>query len=268
MRSGPANRNLEPTIPNAMAVSMSLSFAALVQVWRACTIAARVIRRGGRAVECTGLENRRPFTGFVGSNPTLSATCATLSCYHPGMEKELSKLKRRPFMFPLLLPFAVMAVAIMAAVWIWDMRATTVVIVVRHAEAEIGGDPDPNLSLLGRERAARLARVLAKVQLDHGVDAVFASEMRRTQQTVAPLAESLSLPINILPIAGWTDLPDRLLHEQRGKVVLVAGHSGTIPPLVQSLSGETVSIAEGEYDHLYIIFVPRLSRARLLQLYY
>jgi hypothetical protein len=31
------------------------------------------IRRGGRAVECTGLENRRPLTGTVGSNPTLSA---------------------------------------------------------------------------------------------------------------------------------------------------------------------------------------------------
>src|ERR1700729_749265 len=31
------------------------------------------IRRGGRAVECTGLENRRPFTGLVSSNLTLSA---------------------------------------------------------------------------------------------------------------------------------------------------------------------------------------------------
>jgi hypothetical protein len=30
-------------------------------------------RRGGRAVECTGLENRRPFTGLVSSNLTLSA---------------------------------------------------------------------------------------------------------------------------------------------------------------------------------------------------
>jgi hypothetical protein len=29
--------------------------------------------RGGRAVECTGLENRRPFTGLVSSNLTLSA---------------------------------------------------------------------------------------------------------------------------------------------------------------------------------------------------
>ena len=30
-------------------------------------------RRGGRAVECTGLENRQGCEPFVGSNPTLSA---------------------------------------------------------------------------------------------------------------------------------------------------------------------------------------------------
>jgi hypothetical protein len=34
------------------------------------------VRRGGRVVECTGLENRRPFTGLVSSNLTLSAICA------------------------------------------------------------------------------------------------------------------------------------------------------------------------------------------------
>ena len=32
------------------------------------------VRRGGRVVECTGLENRRPFTGLVSSNLTLSAS--------------------------------------------------------------------------------------------------------------------------------------------------------------------------------------------------
>ncbi len=162
------------------------------------------------------------------------------------MEKELSKLKRRPFMFPLLLPFLVMAVVIVAAVWIWDMRATTVVIAVRHAEVEAGAGPDPSLSLLGQERAARLARVLAKIQGARGVDAVFASEMQRTQQTVAPLSQSSSLPTNVLPVAGWADLPARLISEQRGKVVVVAGHSNTLPPLIEALSGESVSIAEGE----------------------
>jgi broad specificity phosphatase PhoE len=184
------------------------------------------------------------------------------------MEKELSKLKRRPFMFPLLLPFLAMVVVIVAAIWIWDMRATTVVIAVRHAEVETGAGPDPNLSLAGLERAARLARVLAKIQGVRGVDAVFASEMQRTQQTVAPLAQSLSLPTNVLPVAGWADLPNRLLSEQRGKVVLVAGHADTLPPLIEALSGESVAIGADEFDHLYIIFVPRLSRTRLLQISY
>jgi broad specificity phosphatase PhoE len=184
------------------------------------------------------------------------------------MEKELSKLKRRPFMFPLLLPLAVLAVAIVFAIWIWDMRATTIVIAVRHAEAESADGPDPNLSLLGRERAARLARVMAKVQGTRGVDAVFASEMQRTQQTVAPLAQSLSLPTNILPVAAWSELPARIKGEQRGKVILVVGHSNTLPPLIESLSGESIVITENEFDNLYIVFVPPLSHARLLRLSY
>jgi phosphohistidine phosphatase SixA len=184
------------------------------------------------------------------------------------MEKELSKLKRRPFMFPLLLPFLAMAVVIVAAVWFWDMRATTVVIVVQHAEVESGAGPDPNLNLVGQERAARLARVLAKVQGTRGVDAVFASEMQRTQQTVAPLAQSLSLPTNVLPAAGWAELPARLLREQRGKVILIAGQGNTVPPLIEALSGESISATESDFARLYIVIVPRLSHTRLLQLSY
>jgi broad specificity phosphatase PhoE len=184
------------------------------------------------------------------------------------MEKELSNLKRRPFMFPLLLPIAVMAVVVIAGIWIWDMRATTVVIVVRHAEVESTTEPDPNLSLQGRERAARLARVLAKLQGDHGVDVVFASESRRSQQTAAPLAESLSLPVNVIPSAGWDALPDRVLHEQRGKVVLVISHADAVVPLVRTLGGESVTQSDSDYDHLYLIFVPRLSRSRTLGLVY
>ncbi len=34
----------------------------------------RPLRTGGRVVDGTALEMRRPFTGFVGSNPTLSAS--------------------------------------------------------------------------------------------------------------------------------------------------------------------------------------------------
>ena len=41
-------------------------------------------RRGGRAVECTGLENRQPRKGLVSSNLTLSANCSELlRCKRP-----------------------------------------------------------------------------------------------------------------------------------------------------------------------------------------
>jgi broad specificity phosphatase PhoE len=184
------------------------------------------------------------------------------------MEKELIKLKRRPFMFPLLLPVAVIAVAMVMAVWLWEMRAATIVIVVRNAEIETGADPDPNLSLQGRERAARLARVLAKLQIDRGVDAIFASESRRTQQTVAPLAEALSLPVNVVPAAGWSSFPDRLLHDQRGKVVLVVGHADALPAFIEEIGGDAVSVSDNDYDALFALFVPQLSKARTLRLVY
>ena len=51
--------------------------------------------RGGRAVECTGLENRQPFTGLVSSNLTLSARI-----------KDLAVLATRPHHFSApLFPF-------------------------------------------------------------------------------------------------------------------------------------------------------------------
>jgi hypothetical protein len=184
------------------------------------------------------------------------------------MHKELNQLKRRPFMFPLFLPVAVAAAIVAAAIWFWDMRATTIVIVVRHAETEAGSNPDPDLSLAGQERAVRLARTLATIQGARGVDAIYSTETRRTQQTAAPLAQALSLPTNVHAAAGWSDLPKKLLSDQHGKVAVVVGQGNALPPLILALSGETVAIPESEFDHLYIVSVSRLSRTRLLQLRY
>src|SRR6266704_1616259 len=49
---------------------------------------------GGRAVQCTGLENRQTFTGLVGSNPTPSARYLDLTSFktairhHPGKSRQ------------------------------------------------------------------------------------------------------------------------------------------------------------------------------------
>lgn len=184
------------------------------------------------------------------------------------MDKDLGRFRRRPFLFPLVVPFLVLIAVVGVAVWIFDARASTVVVIVRHAEVEAGTDSDPGLSVDGRERAARLARMLSQAQPVRGIDAIFASELRRTQQTVIPLSETLALPVNVVPSAGWTDLPRKILREHRGEYVLVAGHTNTIPALIEALTGEKVTLREDEYDAMFLVFAPQVSKRKVVRLRY
>ena len=184
------------------------------------------------------------------------------------MRKDLNTLRRRPFLFPLLMPIAMMAIVVVVAIWVFDARATTVVIVVRPAEIEQSAEPDANLSLVGKERAARLARVLAQMQSPRAVDAILSADSRRAQQTVQPLAESLSLPTNVVPPSEWESLADRIRRDHRGEVVLVAGDPKQLVPVFTEFADDAIAIPEGEYDRLYVIFAPQLSRNRMLRLSY
>jgi phosphohistidine phosphatase SixA len=184
------------------------------------------------------------------------------------MQRDLDKLRRRPFFFPLILPVLLFIALVAAAAWIFDARATTVVFIVRHAETEGSIDADPELSVEGRERAARLARVLSKAKPDRGVDAIFASEFKRTHQTVTPLSETLALPVNLVPTAAWSELPRRITREHRGEYVLVAGNSGSVAQLVESLSDEQVSLRDDEYDSMFMVFVPQIAKTKVVRLRY
>jgi phosphohistidine phosphatase SixA len=184
------------------------------------------------------------------------------------MDKDLGKLRRRPFLFPLIFPFLVLIAVVAVAVWLFDARASTVIVIVRHGEVETGADADPGLSVDGRERAARLARMLSQAQPVRGIDTIFASELRRTQQTVTPLSEVLALPVNVLPSAAWTELPHKILREHRGEYVLVAGNANTIPQLIRALTGEQVSLREDEYDAMFIVFAPQVSKRKVVRVRY
>lgn len=184
------------------------------------------------------------------------------------MQRDLDKMRRRPFFFPLLLPVLLFIALVAAAAWLFDARATTVVFVVKHAEVEPGSDPDPGLSVDGRERAARLATMLSKAQPVRAIDAIFASEFRRTHQTVTPLSETLALPVNVVPSAAWGELARRITREHRGEYVLVAGSSTTVPPLVKALSGQEVSLRDDEYDAMFIVFVPQISKPKVVRIRY
>jgi phosphohistidine phosphatase SixA len=184
------------------------------------------------------------------------------------MNRDLDKMRRRPFFFPLVLPVLVFFALLAAAIWVFDARATTVVVVIRHAEVDNLAEGDPSLSVDGRERAATLAKRLSQAQPVRGIDAIFSSEFRRTQQTATPLSETLALPINVVPAATWSSLPRKITREHRGEYVLVCGSANTIPGLVEALTGEQVQVREDEYDAMFVVFVPQFSKPKVVRIRY
>lgn len=184
------------------------------------------------------------------------------------MNRNLDRMRRRPFFFPLVVPILVVIGLLAAAAYIFDARATTVVVLVRHAETEQVADPDPGLSVDGRERAARLAKMLSQARPVRGIDAIFTSEFKRTQQTATPLSETLALPLNVVPSATWNALPRKIKREHRGEYVLVTGSANTVPVVIEALTGEKVTIREDEFDAMFIVFVPQIARAKVVRVRY
>ena len=145
-------------------------------------------------------------------------------------------------------------------------RPVTTVIVVRHAEKNIEpNNPDPDLSPAGQVRAQEIARIFG----DSGVQAIYATQYKRTQQTVTPLASRLGLPVVSVDAKQSSELTRRILSNNRGQTVFVAGHNNTAPEIVNMLSGENYpQIAESEYDNMFIVTIYRFGKAKVLKVKY
>jgi 2,3-bisphosphoglycerate-dependent phosphoglycerate mutase len=135
------------------------------------------------------------------------------------------------------------------------VHAQKLVFVVRHAErADTGAmkmqaQVDPPLSAAGEERAAMLAGMLG----DSGIRAIYVTEFRRTQDTARPLAAKLGLKAQSIPSKNTPELAAKLHQDHADDIVLVVGHSNTVSPLIQALGGPAVTIADDEYDNLFIV---------------
>jgi hypothetical protein len=49
---------------------------------------------------------------------------------------------------------------------------------------------------------------------------------------------------------------------------VVSATSVMIPQLIEELSGDLVAVGENEYDPLFVVFLPQLSKAKVLKLRY
>ena len=128
------------------------------------------------------------------------------------------------------------------------------VYLVRHAEKQAAGpgakpDKDPPLSAAGQKRALALVSAMAGVELA----AVFATQFKRTQQTVEPLAKARGLTVEIVDARDTPGLAERV-RGLSGKAVLVAGHSNTVPEVAAALgASDPFAIEDDAFGDLFVL---------------
>lgn len=143
-----------------------------------------------------------------------------------------------------------------------DSPATTTVILVRHAEKQLNAGDDPDLTSEGRLRAERLARMMR----DAGINAIYASEYRRTLHTVEPLAKQLNISIGRYRAAESGTLIDEVLKKHSGRTILISAHSNTIPEMIKKLGvAVEIAITDNDYSGIYIVTVASSSRLMVLR---
>jgi 2,3-bisphosphoglycerate-dependent phosphoglycerate mutase len=144
----------------------------------------------------------------------------------------------------LLLAFAVTAAA---------QSPTKTIVLVRHAEkmpAVEGDKGDQDLSPEGRQRAERLVKALKKYKPHE----IFATDYKRTKQTVEPMAGKRKKQVQTYDPARQADLVAKIMASTTDHY-LIAGHSNTIPALANLLAKKEVfrNLLDTEYGVFWVI---------------
>jgi phosphohistidine phosphatase SixA len=182
----------------------------------------------------------------------------------------ISRRHRRPFLAPIWL-MAIAALGVIAlGVGVLTSMSTTTVILVRHAEKQLGTIEDPPLSQDGEARADRLAALLGARLDAMPIAAIHASEARRTQQTAAPLARRLGLATQTRAAKDVDGLVEALRSAPAGSVSVVVGHSNTVPEIVRELTHDKVkvAIAENEFGAIFIVTASTFGPPSVIRLQY
>jgi broad specificity phosphatase PhoE len=161
--------------------------------------------------------------------------------------------------------FLALTLAVLSAAPSALAQSATVVLVVRHAE-RAPGSGDPPISEVGQERAAALADI-GKLT---GVSAIVTTQLQRTRQTAAPLAEALKITPVVVPtqndLAKHAAEVAAAVRQQLGKTILVVGHSNTVPAIVAALGGPKLAdLCEPEYDNLITLILDAGGSVRIVK---
>ena len=180
-------------------------------------------------------------------------------------EQDSRRKRRRRRRIQVIIIYTAIAIGL---AWFFESQATTTIIFVRHAEQALTPPGDPGLSHVGEIRVAELTRQLVDADVVAGVDAIYATPFRRTQETAQPLADALDLPINTYDASDDEAILEKILKLHKGKIILVVGHSNTLPVLIANLgaSKKVPPIDEAEYDNIYVISIPWFGKTKTIRL--
>jgi len=186
------------------------------------------------------------------------------------MRTQKEQDRRRARRKRLIQIFVIYTAIAIGLAWFFESQATTTIIFVRHAEQTSHDEADPSLSEAGKRRVAELTRQLEFADVVQGIDAIYSTELKRSTETAQPLAERLALPINIYDGADTETVLAEILKAYKGKVILVVGHSNTVPELIANLgaSKNVPPIERDEFDNIYIISIPWFGKTKTIRLRY
>ena len=129
------------------------------------------------------------------------------------------------------------------------------VILVRHAEKASAPANDPALTPAGVQRAADLAAALS----DAHVTAIVTTQLERVKATAKPVADAAKVTPVIVPVssditAHVNAVVAAVAARKPGDVVLVVGHSNTIPAIIGALGGPRMpDLCDAQYGGLFVL---------------
>jgi phosphohistidine phosphatase SixA len=184
------------------------------------------------------------------------------------MKKQEPRLcKRARIAIPCLVLIALLSATAFPAGFRATHDGPSIIILVRHAEKKVvpPENNDPELSLAGLARAQELVRIFG----DTGITEIYATQYKRTQQTVKPLADKLGIPVTKIDATKTSELVKRICVRGTGQVIFIAGHNNTVPEIIAALGGPQLPIIpEAEFDNLYILTIQSDGSAKLLKMKY
>lgn len=169
-----------------------------------------------------------------------------------------------------LAPVTVFVLVCLGLAWFFEQQATTTIIFVRHTDTEVNAGADPALSRLGQQRAELLADIIQDIDVVAGVDAIYASEHRRTQETAAAVAQRLERDVFIRDPYEVEPFMAQTLREHKGEIVLVVTLGDVLAPLVEELHGSKniPTFGPDDFDDIYIVTIPWFGKVKTLRMHY